>query len=86
MNLGANKPSFMMGGPNIPGVSPAVMRAGGYPAPLEKARLDLMLPGFLQKKNIKVDPNLLTYNDQQIDLARLHELVMLEGGYAKVSI
>ena len=87
MNVGANKPSFLMGGPNIQGVSPAAMRAGGngYPAPLEKARLDLMLPGFLQKRNIKIDPNLLTYNDQHIDLARLHELVMLEGGYAKVS-
>jgi len=87
MNVGANKPPFMMGGPNIPGVSAAVMRAGGigYPVPLEKARFDMMLPGFLQKRNIKVDPDLLTVNDQPIDLARLHELVMLEGGYVKVS-
>lgn len=86
MSVGANKPPFLMGGPTIPGVS-ATMRAGGigYPPPLEKARFDMMLPGFLQKRNIKVDPSLLTCNDQQIDLARLHTLVLLEGGYAKVS-
>jgi hypothetical protein len=91
----ANKPPFQMGGfvpgpgaanPTMP-QRPGLGGAGGvgYPPPLDKAKLDSMLPGFLQKKNVKIDPAMLSVSDQQIDLAQLHQLVMMEGGFQKVS-
>jgi hypothetical protein len=57
----------------------------GFPPPLEKSKFNTTLPGFLQKRGIKIDPALLRLNDQQIDLANLHALVISEGGYNKVS-
>jgi hypothetical protein len=56
----------------------------GFPPPLEKSKFNTTLPGFLQKRSIKIDPALLRLNDQQIDLANLHALVISEGGYNKV--
>jgi hypothetical protein len=68
------------------GGSLAGLPGAGYPPPLEKARVDAMLPGFLLKKNVKIEQSMLTLNDQQIDLAHLHALVISEGGFQKVSV
>lgn len=92
-NMG-NKPPFPMNGFGVnanpagaagtAAMQPRSLNGIGYPPPLEKAKLDAMLPSFLQKKNVKIDPNLLSHNDQQIDLAHLHALVISEGGFQKV--
>ncbi|KXN85860.1 hypothetical protein AN958_10758 [Leucoagaricus sp. SymC.cos] len=87
----ANKPPFPIPGFNAMGAGPGAANAMqqrlggvGYPPPLDKNKLELMLPGFLQKKGIKIDPTMLTWNDQQIDLSHLHTLVMSDGGFQKV--
>lgn len=92
-NMANKPPPFPMNGFNM-GANPAAATAAmqqrplsgvAYPPPLEKSKFDSMFPNFLHKKNVKVDPALLRLNDQQIDLARLHALVINEGGYQKVS-
>lgn len=97
-NMG-NKPPFSVGGfgmnpgavgtPSVVGMQQRPTMNGapsGYPPSLDKVKLDAMLPGFLQKKGVKIDPNLLNLNDQQIDLAHLHALVFVEGGFQKVRL
>lgn len=62
----------------------SMINAQGGLIPLEKSRFDAAYKAFCVKRNVKPEQRLLSIENRQIDLYRLHVEVIKEGGVNKV--